>query len=115
MSSIKVESRPSHQDLLSAGYAFDFDQLTLAPRVVSTLSTRAEADPAVDFGSFRLRIPLLGSPMPDVCGTEMCRALADGGGLGILHRFQAIEQQVAGYRKARADRDRAVGVAGGVG
>ncbi len=88
--------------LLEAGFAFDYEQLTLVPRVVSTLPHRADARPEVQFGPARLTIPLLGSPMPDVCGTEMCAALADHGALGILHRFQPIDEQVQGFREASA-------------
>lgn len=58
------------QDLLSAGRAFNYDQFTLVPRVISTLAHRAEAQPTVQLGHFRLTLPLLGSPMPDVCGAD---------------------------------------------
>jgi IMP dehydrogenase len=79
--------------LLESGFAFNYDHLTLVPRVVSTLQHRAEAHPELQFGPFRLALPLIGSPMPDVCGEEMCRVLAQEGALGILHRFQTIESQ----------------------
>lgn len=81
------------QQLLEAGIAFNYDQFTLVPRVISTLAHRAEAQPAIQLGSFHLTLPLIGSPMPDVCGAEMCQVLAQEGALGILHRFQSIESQ----------------------
>lgn len=80
--------------------AFDYDDVSLVPRRASTLAHRSDAHPDVDFGGVRLRVPLLGSPMPDVCGVEMCVALAQNGGLGILHRFQPIDDQVADVRRA---------------
>ena len=80
--------------------AFDFDDVSLVPRVRSTLPHRSEADPSVDFGPLRLKVPIIGSPMPDVCGVEMCRALRDHGALGILPRFQAIADQAAELRDA---------------
>jgi IMP dehydrogenase len=79
--------------LLEAAFAFNYDHLTLVPRLVSTLQHRAEARPEMQFGPFRLALPLIGSPMPDVCGEEMCRVLAQQGAMGILHRFQPIESQ----------------------
>ena len=85
--------------------AFDFDDVSLVPRVPSTLKHRTEAVPAVDFGPLRLSVPLVGSPMPDVCGVEMCRALAEHGALGILPRFQSIDEQ--------AQQIRVVGTPGG--
>lgn len=84
--------------LLEAGVAFDYDDVTLAPRVVSTLAHRADASPGVRFGPAELTVPLLGSPMPDVCGTEMCVALGREGALGVLHRFQTIDEQAGSLR-----------------
>jgi IMP dehydrogenase len=85
--------------------AFDFDDVSLVPRVRSTLAHRMEALPEVDFGSVRLSIPLIGSPMPDVCGVDMCKALGRHGALGILPRFQTIDAQAGELRE--------VGAAGG--
>ena len=75
--------------------ALDYDDVTLVPRVTSTLAHRADAQPAGDLGPFRLQVPMLGSPMPDVCGVEMCLALAEHGAVGVLHRFQSIAAQVS--------------------
>jgi IMP dehydrogenase len=82
--------------------AFDFDDVSLVPRRASTLAHRTEAVPAVRFGPVSLTVPLIGSPMPDVCGVEMCRALAEHGALGILPRFQSIEEQVGEVREVGA-------------
>lgn len=89
----------AHQ-LLEIGFAFDYDHISLVPRVVSTLQHRADARPEVSFGSYRLRLPLIGSPMSDVCGTEMCHILAQEGALGILHRFQPIDSQKQAFEEA---------------
>ena len=84
--------------------AFDFDDVSLVPRVHSTLAHRTEALPTVDFGPLRLTIPLIGSPMPDVCGVDMCRALGEHGALGILPRFQSIDEQAAELARGRRRR-----------
>jgi IMP dehydrogenase len=98
-----------------APVAFDFDHLSLVPRVTSTLTHRSDASPEVQLGPFRLGVPLIGSPMPDVCGMEMCRALAASGAFGILHRFQPIDEQVREFQQARRDQDEpAIGAAIGV-
>jgi IMP dehydrogenase len=68
------------------------------PRVPSTLAHRTEAVPAVDFGPVQLTVPLIGSPMPDVCGVDMCQALGAHGALGVLPRFQPVDEQVAELR-----------------
>jgi IMP dehydrogenase len=101
-------------NLLSSGFVFNYDHLTLVSRVVSTLSHRSEAQPALRFGPFDLSIPLLGSPMPDVCGAEMCQVLAQGGALGILHRFQSIENQQREFAQVFQHGDAPVGAAIGI-
>jgi IMP dehydrogenase len=81
---------------------FDYDDLSLVPRRISSLEHRSDADPTVELGDLRLQMPLLGSPMPDVCGREMCEELARAGALGILHRFQPIQDQVRDVERALA-------------
>jgi IMP dehydrogenase/GMP reductase len=94
--------------------AFDYDHVSLVPRVASTLTHRADAEPEVTVGPVRLRLPLLGAPMPDVCGPEMCRALAAGGALGVLHRFQPVDEQVAEFSASHDAAPMTVGAAVGV-
>src|SRR5215467_13852482 len=94
--SMKKVTRPEVNvgSLLESGFAFNYDHLTLVPRVVSTLQHRSDARPEVQLGPCQLALPLIGSPMPDVCGEKMCRVLSQEGALGILHRFQSIESQL---------------------
>src|SRR5438067_12202736 len=93
--SLKKIARPEVTigSLLESGFAFNYDQLTLVPRVVSTLQHPENAQPVIRLGPFQLALPLIGSPMPGVCGETMCRVLAQEGAFGILHRFQPIESQ----------------------
>jgi IMP dehydrogenase len=94
----QIRNAPAPATLEGAPQAFDFDHISLVPRVASTLRHRADADPTVQLGPRQLALPLVGSPMPDVCGPEMCRALAEEGTIGILHRFQTIDEQVEQLR-----------------
>jgi IMP dehydrogenase/GMP reductase len=77
----------------AAPQVFDFDDISLVPRVASTVLHRVDADPWVQFGPYHLSLPLLPAPMPDVCGPEMCQVLVTHGTVGLIHRFQAIEAQ----------------------
>jgi IMP dehydrogenase/GMP reductase len=81
--------------------AFDFDHISLAPRVVSEIAHRGDVCTDLELGPARLQLPVIGSPMPDVCGVEMARALAQHGALGILHRFDSIDAQVTSFAEAR--------------
>jgi len=104
----------THQ-LLESGFAFDYDHISLIPRVVSTLQHRSDAQSEVSFGPCRLRLPLIGSPMSDVCGTEMCRVLDQEGALGILHRFQTVNSQKQAFAKTYGEENiHAAGAAIGV-
>ncbi len=90
---------------------FDFDDISIVPRQQSTLLHRSDANASVRVGGMELRVPLVASPMPDVCGSEMCASLAVEGALGLLHRFLPIERQIEDYRAAGAT-GAAVGVTG---
>ncbi|MBV9101744.1 MAG: guanosine monophosphate reductase [Candidatus Dormibacteraeota bacterium] len=100
--------------LMRGRIAFDYDDITLAPRLPSTLLHRSEATPDVAFGPVTLRAPMLGSPMPDVCGLAMCWALAGSGALGILHRFQPVGEEVRRLKEAAEAAAGPVGAAVGV-
>lgn len=98
-----------------APLTFDYDDISLVPRRASSLPHRSDARPTVALGPVSLEVPILGSPMPDVCGPEMCEALASAGAFGFLHRFQSIEEEVGEYRSAtRRAGDGRVGAALGV-
>jgi IMP dehydrogenase/GMP reductase len=101
---------------LDGAPALDYANLTLVPRIASSITSRAAVDPGLALGEVRLRGPLIASPMPDVCGPELCRTVAEVGCLGILHRFQPLEAQVEQFRQATAGLapGQAVGVAVGV-
>jgi len=71
-----------------------YDQISLIPTRVSTLEHRAEADTSVQFGPVKLKVPIIAAPMPDVCGDAMTRRLRELGSLGIMHRFQGIEDRI---------------------
>lgn len=81
--------------------ASSYDHISLVPREVSTLKSRSEADPGINMFGTRFSLPIIASPMPDVCGGKMAGTLAALGILGIIHRFQSIEEQVKEYKLAR--------------
>jgi IMP dehydrogenase len=85
-----------------AAPAIDFSNLSLVPRTVSSIGHRADVDVRVTVGPATLGVPIVGSPMPDVCGAEMCVALGRLGGLGILHRFQPLRAQVEQFAESSA-------------
>lgn len=81
--------------------ALSYKDISLVPRVISTKRHRAECDISVEAFGIKLGIPLISSPMPDVTNGLMAYELAKLGALGIIHRFQTIEQQVKEYNGNR--------------
>ncbi|HEY7202285.1 MAG TPA: guanosine monophosphate reductase [Candidatus Dormibacteraeota bacterium] len=100
---------------LEASPAIDYQHLSLVPRVVSSITHRGGVRCDVALGPAVLEGPLVSSPMPDVSGAEMCRALAELGCLGILHRFQPIQAQVEQFARAAAGLPAGRAVAAAVG
>jgi IMP dehydrogenase/GMP reductase len=75
----------------------DYQHISLVPRVVSHLKSRSEANTGIDAFGIHLDIPIIAAPMPDVCNSEMAYKLSELGALGIIHRFQTIEEQKQQY------------------
>jgi len=66
---------------------------------VSDVKSRGSVDPSVKLGSYKLKIPIVGSPMRDVCNGEFGFKLIEQGCYGIIHRFCSIKEQVEEYLK----------------
>ncbi len=77
--------------------ALCFDDILLVPQE-SGVSSRHAVDLSMKIGSgdrsITLDLPLIASPMDTVCGKDMCIAISNLGGMGILHRYLPIEEQV---------------------
>jgi IMP dehydrogenase len=71
-----------------------FDDVLLLPRP-SNISSRKE----VDVSSFltkkiKLNVPIVSSPMDSVTEARLAIAIAKEGGVGVIHRFMPVEDQV---------------------
>jgi len=79
--------------------AFTFDDMILEPNYNDALS-RKEADISVDMGPYKLKAGIISAPMDRISGWKTCRAMAEFGALGILHRFMSIEKNIEEYQLA---------------
>ena len=79
----------------------------------SEIISRQHVSLEVHLGEHVFGMPVIASPMDTICGWEMARAMANNGGLGILHRFMSIEENTREYRLASVG-DLLVGVSVGV-
>jgi IMP dehydrogenase len=88
-----------------------FDDVSIIPKY-SDIKTRANVDLSVDLGvGIKLNVPIIASPMKSVCEVDMAVAMARLGGIGIIHRFCTIDEQVKMVKDAKdiLCRDNAIG------
>lgn len=70
-----------------------FDDVLIRP-LYSDIRSRSEISLGSDCNGLSLSIPIVASPMDTVTETDMARAIGCMGGLGVIHRYNTIEQQV---------------------
>lgn len=89
-----------------------FDDITLVPRVLSTVESRDDVKTMVKWpNGLKVSIPIIASPMKDVCDGRLAGKMKYLGGMGIIHRFSTIEDQVKEYSISK-DSPCAVGING---
>ena len=81
--------------------AYSFDDILLVPQF-SPLRSRRDADLRSRVSrNITLNIPIIASFMDTVCEAPMAITLAQLGGMGIIHRWMTVEEQVAQVRKVK--------------
>jgi IMP dehydrogenase len=86
------------------GTSYCFDDVLMEP-LYSDIQTRSqvslETNIATNQRSLILKTPLISSPMDTVSETQMAIKMALAGGLGIIHRFMSIDEQVSQIIKVK--------------
>ena len=93
-----------------------FDDVLLVPQY-SEMESRALVDVSTNLNRLRLDTPLVSAPMDTITNGEMAVAMARFGGLGIIHRYQTLKEQLTQAETALSygeDLSGPVGVAVGV-
>ncbi len=79
--------------------ALSFDDVLLVPQHNEIVS-RKDVDTSTKISkNLTLKIPIISSCMDTVTGPAMAIAMYNLGGLGILHRYNSIEQQLVMFRE----------------
>jgi IMP dehydrogenase len=78
-----------------------FDDVLLAPRRSAIRSRKDVTTDTWLTAEIRLSIPIISANMDTVTETQMAIAMAQLGGIGILHRFMTIEQQAECVRRVK--------------
>lgn len=86
------------------GTSYCFDDVLMEP-LYSDIQSRSqvslETNIATNSRLLILKTPLISSPMDTVSETQMAIKMALAGGLGIIHRFMSIEEQVSQVVKVK--------------
>lgn len=78
-----------------------FDDVLLIPKL-TTLQSRSHVDLTTNLTKkIKLKIPLISANMDTVTESKMAIALGELGGIGIIHRFLTIDQQVEEVKKVK--------------
>ena len=84
--------------------ALTFDDVLLIPRR-SAIKSRNDVSTVTRLTTeLKINIPLVSANMDTVTEAPMAIAMAKNGGIGILHRFMTIEQQVRQFQKVKRAR-----------
>ena len=78
-----------------------FDDVLLVPRRSGVFSRKDISTLTKLSKNLSLNIPLVSANMDTVTEALMARAMAEAGGIGIIHRFNTIEKQVEEVRKVK--------------
>lgn len=93
-----------------------FDDLLLVPQY-SDIESRSEIDISmemlIDGQPYKLAVPVISSPMDTVTGYRMAAEISKLGGLGIIHRYNTIEEQAQEVRHALSSGGKIIGAAVG--
>lgn len=87
--------------ILERSRGLTFDDVLLVP---NHLEMKSRLEPNISTRltkNFNLRIPIISANMDTVTGVEMACALSLVGGLGVLHRFMTIDDQVSSVEQIK--------------
>ncbi len=85
---------------LTEQIAITFDDVLLVPRYSEVMPHEVNVSTQLT-ERIRLHIPLLSSPMDTVTESDMSIALAQEGGLGVIHKNMSIERQTEEVDKVK--------------
>ena len=82
-----------------------FDDILMVPQYSEVIS-RSSVDFKMSIGGYTwLDLPIIASPMDTVCEKDMAIAIAQSGGIGIIHRFMSAKDQIKMVKKVYNHKD----------
>ena len=92
---------------------YSFDDVLLVPQY-SSIESRSEVSMDCNLGEFNFSLPVISSPMDTITEAGMVKAMSKVGGLGIIHRYNSMEEQAKIVAHARMSGCENIGAAIGV-
>ena len=82
--------------------ALSYDDVMLIPQR-SGIGSRADVETTTRFTKrLELPMPIVSANMDTITGANMAIAMARAGGIGVIHRFLSVDEQVAYCRQVDA-------------
>jgi IMP dehydrogenase len=78
---------------------YSYKDVFLVPQF-SDILTRSEVDTSVDLAGVKLKIPVFSANMDTITESETCGEMSLSGGMGVMHRFMSIEDNVREFDEA---------------
>ena len=88
--------------------ALTYNDVLLVPQY-SDIVSRKEVDLTSRLSDHQFGLPIIASPMDTVSETRMAKAMADSGGLAVIHRYNSVREQ-AKMVEAVIENPRAYGI-----
>lgn len=85
------------------GKGYSFDDILMVPKYNKVSSRKEVSFKTKVTRNYSLDMPLIAANMDTVCDSKMAIALGRLGGLGVIHRFMTIEQQVEEVKRVKAE------------
>jgi len=110
---VPTEAPREHKKGRKLKETLSFDDVLLVPQY-SDIKSRTEVDISSDLGSgLKFRLPVISSPMDTITGYKMATRMGEAGGIGILHRYNTIDQQCQTIDKVETEiKAAAIGMTG---
>ena len=83
---------------------FTYNDVCILPDY-SDIESRKDVDTSQTIGNIKVPFPIISAPMDTITGAKMASAVSNFGGIGMLHRFWSVQENLNAYNEAIAFTD----------
>ena len=94
---------------------YSFDDVLLVPKY-SQIESRSQIDISNTLSpNIKLSLPVISSPMDTVTEDSMAMTIGNAGGLGVIHRYNSIDEQASLVKNSFPSRSHVAAAVGATG